>query len=621
MTQLILKELRALRPYVWLVLGTAVLGAGYELTSSFPDQRPLETARLLKELGDVTLILLFGLMLGAGILIRESEDGTLSFLDGLPVSRTRIFVAKALAGFCVLLLLPVTSLAFELLTGLMSQTSVSPPAPWRFLAAIGGLSAFVTIYVLGAALALSFFRQWLALVSGLIVWVFAWLSAHGETWQKFLNPLALFSGLGAPGSPIPWRYVLFQSGATLIAFIVAWICFCHMGGRAQDSMDRIRSNRSGRLLLGCARLFVPVVWFLAISTATRDSDPDKKNKDRPLGEAVFARRETEYFEFLFREGQRELSKELMDAADGVFATLSSEFEIEPRKERIIVDLASPVTPHAAAVTNWTKIRLPIFGATPLAELKLFLGHETAHVLANQLGGAGFEVSAHRYTRFFNEGLATYYEDLFLEGEDPNGMRRLAAAVASRGKVPFETLSDNEALERVRDPELVYPLGSAFCRALVEVGGDDAPARVLREFGRSGHGYRLSGVSLWRVVLQNCGLSLEEVTAAYDAEIEKLLHDEAEFVARIPVLSAKVDLGGDEIVLTPQETDKPPGTVVCGVETSTFFGNLPKWYKSGADGKIHIPRTDVTGASFRYLIGWRIEGLRLPVFEPWTESPL
>ena len=341
MTQLILKELRALRPYVWLILGTATLGTGYTLATSFPDQRPLEIARLLKEFDDSILVLLFGLMLGAGILIRESEEGTLSFLDGLPVSRTRIFVAKVAAGFCVLLLLPITSIGFEFVTGLVSQTSVSPPVPWRFLAVVTGLSAFVTVYALGVALALSFFRQWLALVAGLIVWAFAWLTAHGESWQKFLNPLALFSGLGAPGTPIPWQYVLFQSGATLIALLVAWACFCNLGVRAQDSMDRVRSSRLGRLLLACGRLSMPIVWLLAISAATRSSAPGTENKDRPLGEAVFARRETKHYEFLFREGQRERSKELMDAADEVFATLASEFEIAPLKERIVVDLATP----------------------------------------------------------------------------------------------------------------------------------------------------------------------------------------------------------------------------------------------------------------------------------------
>lgn len=621
MIALILKELRFLRPYIWLVLGITLVGTIYEFATSFPDENPLTAKRLVDETHGGLATLILGLMLGSALVIRESEEGTLAFLDGLPVSRTRIFLAKAISGFLVLLLIPITDITYELVTGLLSRTSLEHAMPWRFLGLFAAAHGVATFYALAAALALAFLRQWLILVSGLIVWAFVWLTAKGETWHLWLNPQSLFSGMAASDATLPWARIGFEMGVAAFAFIAAWILFSRMGSRNQDSLEAIGRNRFGRIVLSVGRFCAPVVWFMAVATATWKSSGSDESSNRPLGETAFARHETAHYEFLFRESQRVWAEDLFKSADTVFTKVARHLPAQ-RKERIIVDLASPVVPHAAAQTNWTKIRFPLLTKTPVKKLERVLAHETAHVLTHQLGDASF-TNAYQWTRFFNEGLAQYLENQLYDDEKRRTNRhRLVAALVSRGKVSFNLLSDNSSLSESRDAEIVYPFGEVFCQALVEVGGQDAPARLLTEFRRQRLGHRLQGVALWRAAFQACNLSLDSVTAAYETEVERLIQAEAEFIASIPRLTAKIEAGAETIRISPQFTGKAPGTVVCTLEKDMFLGNKREWYRPGADGSIQIPRKDVTGKELRYLLGWDIKGFPWPaIFEPWATSPL
>ncbi len=621
MITLILKELRALRPFIWLILALSIAGTAYEFATSFPDENSLTAKRLVDETHGGIATLILALMLGSTLVIRESEEGTLAFLDGLPVSRSRVFFAKVVGGFLVLMLIPITDIGYELATGLLSRTSVDDPLPWSFLGLFTAAHVVATAFALGTALALAFLRQWLILVSGLLVWGFIWLRAKGETWHLWLNPHTLFSGMDHSEATIPWGQIGVQTGVAAFGLLLAWILFCRTGSRNQDSLEAVSRNRLGRFALSAAKLCAPVVWFFAVGTAvwSSEDDEDDDHSSRPLGESAFARHETAHYEFLFRESQRELVEELFESADAVYKQVGAYLPSE-RKERIVVDLASPVLPHAAALTNWTKIRFPVLGEDSTDEVERVLAHETVHVLIHQIGDTGFS-NAHRWTRFFNEGLAQYLADSLHADETlKTNSRQLVAALAARGKVPFTLLCDNDILGNSRDAELVYPFGEVFCRALIEVAGDDAPARLLKEFQRQGLGHRLEGIALWRAAFQGCGLNFDAVTAAYETEIERLLEEEAEFVKSIPRLTAKIETTEETIRVTPEYTGEAPGKIVCSLEKNMFLGKTPEWYRPGPDGVIEIPRKDVTEPELRYLLGWRIEGFPWPViFEPWAST--
>ena len=110
MTRVLLrKELRSLRPFLFVVFAVLLADLVDALlvpfgTRSFPDR--------LQSLSDELAILpiLLGFAMGVNLLVREIDDGTLGFLDGLPLRRRTIFAAKMQAAMLVLMVFPAGTL-------------------------------------------------------------------------------------------------------------------------------------------------------------------------------------------------------------------------------------------------------------------------------------------------------------------------------------------------------------------------------------------------------------------------------------------------------------------------------------------------------------------------------
>jgi len=616
MATLIWKELRGLKAFAALIAGIIAISYCYLLATKFPDTEPFRVEGALNG-GHLVLILLFAVTLGAGLLVRESDDGTLSFLDGLPIARTRIFWAKWIAALLILWLIPFLDLGQDVLFGVLSQTSIAPPLPWKFIGCFFGLCLFTAIYSLSAALALSFLRRWFAMLLGLIVLGFLWAESRGIHWIEMLNPNTLQPSVIGEDVKIPFRTLGVQSAATVVCLVIAWLAFHFLGARSRDPLDR--SGRLGRWIVSLGRLATPLIWvgvFVLFAKARKDGPSDAPGI---AGESVFARRDTAHYEFLFRESQREKISPILHEVDSVYGTVAHFFGVVGASDRIVVDLASPVASHTAGMTAWTKIRVPLGHGLTTHEADRILGHETAHVMMHQIGGEFF-FKDFEATRFFNEGMATVVEQKYFSDEgEVRAMRRLTAAVAARGKVSFATLCSNEALSRSRDPELVYPFGSAFCYALIETYGDDAPGKVVSEFKHPRYGPEAVGETLWRDVLQKCGFSLDRVVAAYDGDLARLQTEEASFLATIPRLSATIQAKGDEFLLEPHYEGKAPGKIVCCVKHDTVMSDGREWHWPEKDGTIHVPKSEVTGATVHYMLGWAVDSLPWPVFEPWVEK--
>ena len=93
MGTLLRKELRSLRPFLGLVLFVEALSAVDELTTRQPDLRPLAVT-IGEDIASASesryLMFILSLALAAGLLVREHDEGTLEFLDSLPLSRSRV---------------------------------------------------------------------------------------------------------------------------------------------------------------------------------------------------------------------------------------------------------------------------------------------------------------------------------------------------------------------------------------------------------------------------------------------------------------------------------------------------------------------------------------------------
>jgi hypothetical protein len=625
MRVLIAKELRALRPMAWCIVGVLVLGLGYMVATEMPDEQRLDPAQWLTEYrsGSVIVLGLFGLMMGAGVLLQESNQGTLRFLDGLPLSRTRIFAAKVIAALAVIALVPVLDLTSTLGFDWLSRTSVDGPFPWGFAGTQLWLQLVAGGFFVAFAMALSFTRNWFALVAGLLFWGYLWLRQMGVEQLAFFDPSELLAvGLDGGHVIVPWGHVAAHFAATVVLLAVAWAGFLSLGDRAQFAAQRLGKWGILRMLGTGLRLLAPVVWIAAmIKIAGPVEDEDAKLATTPLGEQAFGRHETARYEFLFRTAQREEAAPLFAAADEIHEHVADYFSAPPPPSRIVVDLASPVVPHAAGQTNWTKIRMPLHPGDTLEKLRQILGHETAHVYIEQLSEG--RLSQHFETiRFLHEGLATHVEHMhFSTDEEKAQHRRSVAAAWARGRVPFELLCDNEKLIRDRDPNLVYPLGAVFARALFETQGADAPARLLRAFGRRNAPAGLTGTALWRDTTQAAGIDLDRVVAAYEGACAKIADEEKAFAERLPRITATVAIEGGEIVIRPKFEGTAPGEMICLVEIEGPLANETPMLPKRADGSFALKRERFTKPVIRYLLGWRTPETEQPVFEPWAQAAL
>ena len=625
MRALLAKELRALRPLAWCIIGMHLLGTVFLLATEMPDEQKFVFTDWMAEdrYGWLMVLVLFALMIGAGLLIHESEQGTLRFLDGLPVSRTRLFFAKVLAGLAVLALVPLLGVPEEIIFDQLSRESIDAPYPWGFPGALAGLAMVAAVFLLALALALSFVRRWFALVAGLLFWGYLWLHQNAGSRAALFDPSELLAvGLVDGRVLVPWGHVVAHLGATVVLLGIAWFGFQQLGDRAQFAAERLGRSRVLRGLGVGLRWLAPVVWIAVMVQIFSDlASDDVDFATTPVGERAFGRLETARYEFLFRSAQQKESAPLTEIADEVHDKVAGFFEAAPPPARIVVDLASPVVRHAAGQTNWTKIRLPLTPGQSLDERRLILGHETAHVFIEQLSD-GRLASHFPAIRCLHEGLASHVEQqLFADENDRAQNRRSVAAAWARGRVPFELLCDNEKLSRERDPNLVYPLGEVFARALVETHGRAAAAELLRAFGRRSAPAGLTGTALWRDTMQAAKLDFDRVVAAYESGCAKLAEEEREFVVRLPRLAASVSVEGAQIVVQPAFDGVAPGEMVCLVEMQGALMKELTALPRRDDGSFTLEHRRVTKPTLRYLLGWRTQKTRLPVFEPWAEATL
>ncbi len=629
MLAMIRKEIRGLRPWLGLAVLLSLIGLGATLATEFPDDNPFKPAEFLSEHVDglVIFLLLMAVVTGAGLLVNEDEHGTLLFLDGLPLTRSRIFVAKAIAGLVILgamLLFEVVQLAAM---GLISQDSTSGPFPWKFLCLETGLLFAMMASAFGVVLWMSFLRRWLALAIGMVVWMHLLLQMQHATLAAWFDPLQLVRpGLDGSNVQVPWRHLGAQLTAGGVCGLLAWWRFARLGGRQAVARTGFRRFLRQAWTLGLAASML-VVWIGVMVMAVRNMPPDED--DRPGKESGFDRIKTRHYEFLLREDQRAEAQELTDVGDLVFETVWKFFEKPPVKGRVVVDLASPVVPQAAAQAHWKKVRMTLESGEELGWRKAVLGHETAHVCIDLASEA--EASRRfEWTRWLHEGLATYVEARFFQGAT-NILEydRMCAHASDRERVRFSDLIDNGKFSAIRDANLVYPLGRAWCLALARTCGDTAPVRICRALDHPSVRASQSVDAFWRRTLQQAGFDLEKVNAAFESDLDGLMKTHRDWLRTIPRLSAVPVVTNAQIVLKTayeRPSGEKPGTIVARLSDRPPNENLQnEQFTADADGVIRVSRTRFPGPTLWFQLGWlpaRTAGEgRLPLFEKWEKVVL
>ncbi len=627
---LLWKEIRGLALCFWLSAGLSFVFIGYALFTGFPDLP--ETEWPLIELEGVFL---FALLVGARTLTQERDEGTEAFLDGLPICRTAVFAHKTLAALLTIAAILLLDLILGHSLRQLSRTSLDAPLEWAAIPTQFGLPMLLASMIIALAMLASNVRGYFPLISGLILAAFVLIRARGGDVAGWIDSHALFD----VGNKLPVHAMVGHSLVTAVALLLGWMVFCWREGQLSQKFSRLANTRWSRWLgwpvkLGGVAVWIGVImWFGA--TAASDEEDGQPPEATAAGTAggsstantgidTFSQHLTEYYEVIYRSSQDKQLQPLFGGMDAIHQQVTQFFQAPPAPgSRIVLDMASIVSRHAAGQTNWTKIRIPYHPSMQGEEFDRILRHETAHVYIEQLSD-GAASTYFEALRTFHEGIATAVE---LSGIDAAThkerlrMERTAILSNSLQAVPLEALLDNDELGETRVADfLVYSLGLVFADALRDVGGAELPRRLLESLHRDPPPPRASPSEIWQHLLQNCGTSFDHVIATYQNRLQTLEERERKFLGKFSIITATTTSEDGHIVITP-ETDRPLPKgfrIVLAMEQDNGISTEVQFVAADDDGRFRID-APANGKPLRYALGWQAKAIGLPSMQPWAEA--
>lgn len=527
---LLRKELRSLRPFLFVVLAILLV----DLIDVFltPFGAPPFSGRmgsLSEEL--VALQILLGFALGTSLLVREIDDGTLNFLDGLPVTRRAVFGAKITAAMLVLLILPCGLLLLNgVLHGTTRNSLDATLQPALFLTMFA-LSILVTAVALASGMLLGFLRA--------LAWLVLVLCATGvKLLQDYKPSLAAaldtadlltlrFSG---GGWQLPWTTIWTQLGAALLFGGAAFALFSS-AGKVRAGVQRIgRARRWLKRLLLALMVVAAIAGLVKLIERSRSADVATRGNAASAVEFVpiaSAHATTSHYSFTYPALSSARVRTLVKQADGTFDTVAGLLKTEGGAP-IDVDLSGTTDNHAGTA-YLDRIRMQVRDEEAIATL----AHETSHVLARRLAG-GARSRQLEDMMVFNEGLAEWVETAIKKDPEVTGQHELAAAiVSSRRLVTPRQLTDQDAFASAVDENLKYPLGAILIERFIARYGPAAPKTLLLALGRADFPRDLKGYVLWQTAFQLAGFDLDLVLDDYARYLKQLEPRYARQIAQLP----------------------------------------------------------------------------------------
>jgi hypothetical protein len=519
------KEFRELRPF--LVLGVFLLLLDLlEWSMGQFDMQPLARDFAGNNESLAILMLLMAFAVGSGLLVREMDDRTLGFLDGLPVTRLRIFFAKTAVALIALLVYPAGNLLIQAAQHVVSRQSLDHALHAGLLWQSAALLCLVTGVGLALGLLLGFLRSlcWLAL--GLCVMALTSIT-HVFPELSIFNPVKLLD-MRLVG--LQWRV----PNANLVTQLIL-LAVC--GGLAGSIFLKATSGGGRSLQLRLSRPFVSAVVAIAtigiglgaVALLASDEKPEQPViAGAPLvqfAESPIVSARSERYSFTYQSQQAAQAQALLREADATYSKVAAILGAEDGV-RIDVDLTGSMQ-NTEGTAFHDRIRMHM-GGQPLETL----AHETAHVLARRLAGGELEREL-RKMEVLNEGLASWIQHTVTGGSGTTEKSRFQAAVVSRRHlVTPELLTDVAGFAQHADITLQYPLGAALIDVMVTRYGRDAPGKLLRKLGDKDFPRDLGGMELWSAAFQAAGFDLSLVFDDYSRQLQSW---EAEFAAQIAAL--------------------------------------------------------------------------------------
>jgi len=638
------KEWISLRPFALLLFALFVFGLFMVQATEYFDVYPF-WENIIGNVGSVVaMTFILAVVVSLGLMVREKDEGTLLYLDGLPLSRFSIYLAKWLIAVALLVSINLLWTLESIVYDLLSRGSASPPVPWRSIGIFTVLELFLSVYFLTILIAFSFLRRWALIAVGAIFWILFGLKSMQVPYAGLLDPFTLVEAPAEMGERWEWPrlQLLVMSVIGVIAWVTGYLIFSIRQGAVSAFSRGMREAWWGKLAGGCAIVPVAVMWlgiFVAVSweegieaaraeaEKARPAAPEDRKKE-------IVTRESGHFLFLYRRQIKRRMETLMAEADPIYETVADFLELptERRGDRITVDLSSPLAAHNAGQAYWKKIRM----ALPARDKKkpdpeeregiAILGHELTHVFIDQITDGRLEESFDA-ARWFHEGLASYVEFRFFRDDSgATSYRRWVALAAKWEEVEFSEMVVNRTFSTERDPFLAYPAGYLWVDSLVRVYGDDAPAKLLRALGREDGPRKLSGLALWRDACLAAGFDLERVRSDFRNQLTALQEEFAEALAPFPEITAgTASRRGNKVVIRPELPDGwqaglPEGAgILCRVRPRADASPGEwRYSKLGEDETFAVPALPFLKPGIGFQIGWQLDGgSSHPVFGEWV----
>ena len=238
---LIDKEWRGLRPIAVLIAVLFIFGLFYAQASDFLDQYTLWEDYFDNLETSTVMNFIFCAIISLGLLVREKDEGTLMYLDGLPVRRSSIYLAKWLVAVFLGGIIDVMFFVECFIYDAFSRESDMPGRPWHSYGVYLGLHIFQTMFFVSLMFCLSFLRRWAFLIIGALFWAVFWMKSSQVPFAEWLDPFSLVQvpvdhSMGASGF----------SGSCGFGVLAGWIIHIHCSIRFHSSGSGIMSRQRCR---------------------------------------------------------------------------------------------------------------------------------------------------------------------------------------------------------------------------------------------------------------------------------------------------------------------------------------------------------------------------------------
>ena len=627
MRALMRKELRSLRPFVLVVL-VVLLADVIDALLMADGARgfALRLAALSDELAVVQILL--GFAVGSSLLVREIDDGTLQFLDALPLDRRAIFTAKIGAATLVLLMVPVGQLLLQTALHLATRSSLDGAAHPALLLTMLGLCMLLAAVALSAGLLLGFLRN--------VAWLLLALCAIGvklleETMPALaaaLNPVNLLT-LRFTGNTwqLPMATIWTQLGLLLLCGGGAYAMFVR-AGRVRVRQHGFATSRRWWVSAGVAVLAAAVLGGVAMlverSRSDRDNGADNPHVGVDFTPIASAQASTRHYSFSYPALSSARAGAVIAGADRTFDAVAALLRA-PAGAPIDVDLSGTTRNHLGTA-YFDRIRMQVGGEQALATL----AHETTHVLARRLAG-GEQAEVLDNMMVFNEGLAEWVEQSVTAHAGVSARdERAAAIVSARRLVTPRLLTDQDAFASAVDGNLKYPLGAILVDCLVRRYGPAAPSTLLLALASKDFPRDLKGYTLWQTAFQLSHFDLDLVLDDHARRLKQLEATYAAQIARLPrPRGSLVEQAGNAdsgyAVGLRFDLALPPGATALVRLRPGTSGDLARYRISLAPALAAgtylapVPDQMITAGQICFQPGVMVE--QLTIYEPWTCLPL